>query len=217
MEDFSGFGLSPELLVLVAAVGILPFIVVSATAFVKIAVVFALVRNALGIQQIPPNIVIYGLALTVTIYIMLPVITEVAMIVTRLEQNGENIGLIVIDAAAPIGNFLERHTEASHIQFFQENVQRVWQNRVDPGPELTRLLTLLPAFTTSELTQAFEIGFLIYLPFIAIDLVVANILLALGMMMLSPVTISLPFKLFLFVAVSGWTKLVQSLVLGYAS
>ena len=210
-----GLTVSPDFLFGVGLLGLLPFIAVSVTSFVKIAVVFSLVRNALGIQQIPPNMVIYGLAMTMSAYIMLPVGLDVAQRAEQvLEQHGAllpHLGFV----AEPVGAFMERHADASHITFFEQTVEKLWQGQVPIDASRVRILVLLPAFTVTELSEAFKIGFLIYLPFIALDMVVANILLALGMMMLSPVTISLPFKLFLFVAVDGWTRLVQGLVLSY--
>ncbi len=210
-----GLTVSPDFLFGIGLLGLLPFIAVSVTSFVKIAVVFSLVRNALGIQQIPPNMVIYGLAMTMSAYIMLPVGLEVLERVdSTLSAHGsilQHLGFI----AEPIGSFLEQHADSKHIVFFESTVEKLWAGKVSINADDFKPLVLLPAFTVTELSEAFKIGFLIYLPFIALDMVVANILLALGMMMLSPVTISLPFKLFLFVAVDGWTKLVQGLVLSY--
>ena len=210
-----GLTVSPDFIFGIGLVGLLPFIAVSVTSFVKIAVVFSLVRNALGIQQIPPNMVIYGLAMTMSAYIMLPVGLEVIERVdSTLSEHGSvlrHLGYI----AEPIGVFLEQHADSKHIVFFEEALEKLWAGKVSLSAEDIKPLVLLPAFTVTELSEAFKIGFLIYLPFIALDMVVANILLALGMMMLSPVTISLPFKLFLFVAVDGWTRLVQGLVLSY--
>ena len=210
-----GLTVSPDFLFGIGLLGLLPFIAVSVTSFVKIAVVFSLVRNALGIQQIPPNMVIYGLAMTMSAYIMLPVGLDVAQRAEDvLQQHGAllpHLGFV----AEPVGAFLERHADPDHITFFEETVEKLWAGQVPIDAKRVRILVLLPAFTVTELSEAFKIGFLIYLPFIALDMVVANILLALGMMMLSPVTISLPFKLFLFVAVDGWTRLVHGLVLSY--
>ena len=210
-----GLTVSPDFIFGIGLLGLLPFIAVSVTSFVKIAVVFSLVRNALGIQQIPPNMVIYGLAMTMSAYIMLPVgIDVLERVDSILGDRGsilQNLGYI----AEPIGGFLEQHADSKHIVFFESTVEKLWAGKVSIAVEDFKPLVLLPAFTVTELSEAFKIGFLIYLPFIALDMVVANILLALGMMMLSPVTISLPFKLFLFVAVDGWTRLVQGLVLSY--
>ena len=208
--------ISGEFFVLFALLGALPFVLISVTSFVKLAVVFSLVRNALGVQQVPPNVVLYGLALTVSAYIMAPVGAEILAIVQEASLNGLAPQEYWIDAAEPLRQFLVRHADAKHINFFRDNIDRIWGGRLETSDEVKELFSILPSFTTSELEDAFKIGFLIYLPFIAIDLIVSNILLALGMMMVSPVTIALPFKLFLFVALEGWTRLIRGLVLSYA-
>ena len=211
--------LSTDLIALLAMLSALPFIVISATSFVKIAVVFSLLRNALGIQQIPPNIVLYSLALIITVYVMMPTGFQVYRIAAQAESEGREVVDFLPEAAIPLRDFMAKHVDDEHHEFFKENVEELWEGEgdeaIDIPVEVVDLIVLLPAFTTSQLKEAFEIGFLIYLPFIAIDLVVSNILLALGMMMLSPVTISLPFKLLLFVAVDGWVRLIQGLVLSY--
>jgi type III secretion protein R len=176
-----------------------------------------LVRNALGVQQIPPNIAIYGLSLLLTAYIMAPVglrmyegITQspavpgIQSIVTSIQQGAE-----------PLRGFLVKNGRAEQKQFFIDTAQRLWPKELVLTLKPTDYIILIPAFLVSELTAAFEIGFLLYLPFIVIDMVVSNVLLAMGMMMVSPMTISLPLKLFLFVMVSGWTKLIHGLVISY--
>ena len=207
---------NPDLIYILGLLAVLPFLLVSTTSFVKLAVVFSLLRNALGIQQIPPNIALYGLALVLSLYIMAPVAVEVFAITRDAEQNGQDFFHTLPLAAEPLADFMRRNTDPHHLQFFEDSIARVWGDELDASPDLLAHLALMPAFATTELTEAFEIGFLFYLPFIAVDLITANILLSLGMMMLSPVTISLPFKLFLFVAASGWERLIEGLVLGYA-
>ncbi len=221
-ETFGGgllgsLGLSSDLLLLVGFLGVAPFLIVSATSFVKLAVIFSLVRNALGVQQIPPNMVIYGLALTITIYIMLPVGDRVYRIIEEETAQNAEVSDYLPLASEPLSGFLEDNADAHHRKFFERNAARAWPEDLSLPPQLERFLILLPAFLITELSEAFEIGFLIYLPFIAIDIVVSNILLALGMMMVSPVTIALPFKLFLFVAADGWTRLVQGLLASYGT
>lgn len=214
MED--GVVLSSNLLYSIAAISLLPFLLISTTSFIKLAVVLSLVRNALGIQQIPPNIVIYSLALLITAYIMFPLGVEVG----SLLQEGVDADTYILtnlqNALVPVSAFLEQHTDPSQLQFFSQNIDSFWRGKVDVSPSVEKFFALLPAFVITELSEAFKIGFLIYLPFIAIDLVVSNILLSMGMMMVSPVTISLPFKLFLFVAVDGWSRLIKGLVMTYA-
>ena len=215
-EALPALGFDPNLIYIFGLLAVLPFLLVSTTSFVKLAVVFSLLRNALGIQQIPPNIALYGLALVLSLYIMAPAGVETWHIVREAQEEGRDFFATVPEAAVPIARFMERNTDPEHLGFFEESIERVWADELDADPVLLRHLALMPAFATTELTEAFEIGFLFYLPFIAVDLITANILLSLGMMMLSPVTISLPFKLFLFVAASGWERLIEGLVLGYA-
>ena len=214
MED--GVVLSGNLLYSIAAISLLPFLLISTTSFIKLAVVLSLVRNALGIQQIPPNIVIYSLALLITAYIMFPLGVEVGSLLQEGVDADTDILTNLQNALVPVSAFLEQHTDPSQLQFFSQNIDSFWRGKVDVSPSVEKFFALLPAFVITELSEAFKIGFLIYLPFIAIDLVVSNILLSMGMMMVSPVTISLPFKLFLFVAVDGWSRLIKGLVMTYA-
>ena len=208
----------PVLIVLLGTLALMPFLIVMGTCFVKLVVVFALVRNALGIQSIPPNIAMHGLALILTMYIMLPVGLE--SFDNLASQNMAYDDLVSLQAGAsvavaPYRKFLARHAGEKHLDFFVETAGDLWGE--ERKSQLTRdnLFILIPAFVVGELTSAFAIGFLIYLPFIIIDLVVSNILLAMGMMMLSPITISLPLKLLLFVFLNGWERLIQGLILSY--
>ncbi|WP_284700103.1 MULTISPECIES: EscR/YscR/HrcR family type III secretion system export apparatus protein [Luteimonas] len=330
--DFSTF--SPALvLVTVVSLALAPFVAVMVTSFTKIVVVLSLLRNALGLQQVPPNVVINGLAIVLSIYVMYPVILDVQDAVNaRLEgrpppasvqqqidararqqairegqaiavrpeereaaqaatledvptspaaadgleaeaaaqaqtagpapdpmfaaveggssadppeaaapppqglaeeivtpagtpaPSGSPMGtsfdtnrlLTMIDAGKePLRTFLIQHSSDAERAFFLRSVQRMLPPERRGGMTPDDFIVIVPAFTVSELTAAFQIGFLIFLPFLIIDLVVANILLALGMMMLSPTTVSLPFKLLLFVLIDGWAKLVHGLVLTY--
>jgi len=326
--DFSTF--SPALvLVTVVSLALAPFVAVMVTSFTKIVVVLSLLRNALGLQQVPPNVVINGLAIVLSIYVMYPVILDVneavqarlegrpppasvqRQIQARAEQQAIREGrpinvrpaatrtpaeadapaptspaaadalaaeaqaqgtpeevdpmfsavrggssndpreteadaqprglaeavtaggtgaapaaaggsfdtnrmLLMIDAGKePLRTFLIQHSSDSERAFFLRSVQRMLPPERRDGLTPDDFIVIVPAFTVSELTAAFQIGFLIFLPFLIIDLVVANILLALGMMMLSPTTVSLPFKLLLFVLIDGWAKLVHGLVLTY--
>lgn len=206
------------LLLAFGLLAVLPTLVAVSTAFLKLAVVMNLVRNALGVQQVPPNIVIYGLALILTVYVMAPIGQQIYTAVASDPAALRSVGGLVTavrKGAEPMRGFLERNSRPEQREFFVRTAKRLW------GPELARDVTpqdfmvLIPAFIVSELTAAFQIGFLLYLPFVVIDLIVSNILLAMGMMMMSPVTISLPLKLFLFVAVDGWTRLIHGLVLTY--
>ena len=185
---------------------------------------FSLIRNALGIQSIPPNMVVNALAMILTFYIMAPVMSEGwGVLKEELDAHKAQPAAQVMyetDAAAkaaePFRTWLSARTDARSRQFFVSTAEELWAKGDEPAkvdPE--SFYILIPSFCVSELSKAFQIGFLVYLPFIAIDIIISNILLAMGMMMVSPVTISLPFKLLLFVMVNGWTLLIQGLVKGY--
>lgn len=207
------------LALLFGALALVPFMVVMVTAFTKIVVVLMLVRNALGIQQTPPNTVLFGLAIVLTLYISMPVIGEVWRELSAPDQQFVTVQdwlSAANRAKEPFRAYLLKFTPEAERAFFLRATERVWPEEAREGTTGEDLVILIPSFTVSQLTKAFEIGFLLYLPFIAIDLIVSNILLAMGMMMVSPLTISLPFKLFLFVVVDGWTRLIHGLVLSYA-
>jgi len=221
------------LIVLFVGLSLLPFVAMVATSYLKIVVVMSLIRNALGIQSIPPNIVVNALAMILTFYIMAPMCSESWQIAkTELAARSAAVptaapaagsegasGLdteAVARAAEPFRAFLSSHTSERERAFFVRTAEQLWGKDGEPAEvDHESFYILIPSFCVSELTKAFQIGFLVYLPFIAIDIIVSNILLAMGMMMVSPVTISLPFKLLLFVMVDGWTILIQGLVRGY--
>ncbi|MEJ2681932.1 MAG: type III secretion system export apparatus subunit SctR [Gammaproteobacteria bacterium] len=206
------------LLVILGVMSLVPFVAIMTTSFVKLAVVFSILRNALGLQSIPPNMAVYGLAIILTVYIMAPVGFEVQRILAPYDINlddPEKIQIVFREGSKPIHAFLKKHTDRSELRFFLDSARKLWPEEEARGISIDSFFILVPAFTVSELTSAFEIGFLLYLPFIAIDLVISNILLAMGMMMVSPMTISLPFKLLLFVLIDGWAKLIHALVLTY--
>ena len=228
------FQTNPFLLItLFVGLTLLPFVAMIATSYLKIVVVMSLIRNALGIQSIPPNMVINALAMILTFFIMAPVMneawdiakTELApkqAVVESSSAGAPSAEMVleteaVVKAAEPFRKFLSAHTSDRERAFFVQTAERLWGKGPDEpaavDPE--SFYILIPSFCVSELTKAFQIGFLVYLPFIAIDIIVSNILLAMGMMMVSPVTISLPFKLLLFVMVDGWTLLIQGLIRGY--
>lgn len=206
------------LVVALALLALVPFIAVMTTSFVKLVVVFGLLRNALGIQQIPPNMAVHGLAIVLTIYIMAPVALETSDILENENfelTSFESMMPIIEKASQPYRNFLTKYTSVRELQFFEESAHTLWPEKYVHYVAPDSLLILIPSFTVSELTNAFEIGFLLYLPFVVIDLIISNILLAMGMMMVSPMTISLPFKLLLFVLLDGWSRLIHGLVLTY--
>jgi type III secretion protein R len=219
--DGALFGFSQNQVALLVILGLLPFLMIALTSFIKFAVVASLLRNALGIQQIPPNIVIYTIALVMTAYIMLPAGIASGRVVMDALSKGKPVLSEIQAIAEPFVDFTQRVAVRQNVDFFRESAQRMWGEEtarevLDPEAKpLTRLVVLMPAFMVSELTRAFQIGFLLYLPFIVIDLIVANILLALGMSSLSPVTVSLPLKLLLFIALDGWKRLLEAMVLSY--
>ncbi|MBW7849361.1 MAG: type III secretion system export apparatus subunit SctR [Rhodospirillales bacterium] len=204
---------------LLAGMALVPFVAIMVTSFVKLAVVLSLVRNALGVQQIPPNMALYGLALILTVYIMAPVGHQIHGSLQGLEidaTTSKGLMQAVETGAEPLREFLLKHTSAEQRAFFLSTAARLWPQDMSASLSQDSFFILGPAFTTAELSSAFQIGFLLYLPFVVIDLIVSNILLAMGMMMVSPMTISLPLKLLLFVMVDGWSRLVEGLVLSYA-
>jgi type III secretion protein R len=197
---------------------IVAFVVVTTTAFMKISVVLLLVRNALGAQQVPPNIVLYGAALILTVYISAPVGEQVYQRLSEPSQQYHTFDdwtAAARRAQEPIRDYLKRFTTADERQFFLSAAQHVWPEEMRQRASIDDLTILVPSFLIAELKRAFEIGFLLYLPFITIDLVVTTILMAMGMSMVSPTVISIPFKLFLFIAIDGWSRLIHGLVLSY--
>jgi type III secretion protein R len=207
------------LALMLALMATLPTLVVVTTSFLKIAVVMSLLRNALGVQQMPPNLALYGMALILSVYVMAPVGMHMVDRLTAQPETLKSIPTLVSgvrDGAEPLREFMLKNSRIEQRDFFVRTAQRMWGPRLSDGMTERDFIVLMPAFVVSELTAAFQIGFLIYLPFVVIDLIVSNILLAMGMMMVSPVTISLPLKLFLFVMVDGWSRLIQGLVLSYA-
>lgn len=209
-------------LVVVVALAIAPFFAVMVTSFTKIVVTLSLLRNALGLQQVPPNIVLNGLALVLTLYVMYPVGQQMqeAVALKRAEtgqtlQSTETIQVALEAGKEPLREFLIKHSDPQERAFFLRTAQRVGNSERVQAMSERDFIVVTPAFVVKELSLAFQIGFLIFLPFLIIDLVISNILLAMGMMMLSPTTISLPFKLLLFVLVNGWVKLAHGLVLSY--
>ena len=203
-----------ELILIVAAASLLPVALVTLTSFLKISVVLSVLRHAIGAPQVPPNSAVTGLALLLTFAVMAPV-AEAAVAAASLPE--PRVGLAGTLARAqrasePLRAFLLRHARATDRRSFFEVGQRV---RASPDAADDDFSVLAPAFVVSELRRAFTIGFLVFVPFLVVDLVVANVLLALGLAQLSPTTVALPFKLLLFVGVDGWQLLTRGLVLSY--
>lgn len=216
----------PLLLLLVfAALAVAPFVGMLVTSFVKIAIVLSITRQAIGLQQVPPSPVITGLAIILTIYVMQPVGVQIYAHSqkffeqhnsTFLDKSNVDLLLQAIQASEkPMKDFLRTNSSQRNIQLFHSLSQRMRTPQDRGAVSVDDYLVLIPSFVITELTEAFQIGFIIFLPFLIVDMAVSNILMALGMQMLSPTTISLPFKILLFVLVDGWYLITKGLVLGY--
>ncbi|MBM3191291.1 MAG: EscR/YscR/HrcR family type III secretion system export apparatus protein [Chlamydiae bacterium] len=210
----------------IAALALMPYAIMMLTSFLKMVVVLSLLRNALGTQQSPPNQAINGIALLMAIYVMFP--TGLAMYnasKSYIQNNAPQtlmsgatayyIVNVMDKAKEPLKDFLQRNTIAKHQRYFYQLAYKSFPDDFRKDLKMTDFIVLLPSYVTSQLKSAFEVGVLIFLPFFVIDLVTSNILLAMGMMMLSPLTIALPLKLLLIVMIDGWTLVVQGLVLSY--
>ena len=216
----------PLILILaLAAMGLVPFALMMVTSFVKISVVLSIVRSALGTQQIPPTQVITGLAVILTVYIMAPVGQDMYRAAGMdLWAKGpgvfssETVGTLLGAASKskePLREWLIKKVTPKDRSLFFNLAKKMRKGEDRDAVASDDFMIIIPAFVVSELKEAFQIGFLLFVPFIVIDMVVANILLALGMHMLSPTTISMPFKLLLFVLVDGWYLIAKGLVIGY--
>ncbi len=197
-----------QLLMVMAVFSFLPFVFTCMTSFLRYVIVFSILKTAMGTQQVPPGMVIIGLAIILTMYTMSPIFSEMYQAGHKPYKESGSMVLALQEGSRPLKDFMLRQTRESDVAFFVELAR-------ETPPESPADLTLFevaPAYIVSELKSAFEIGFVIFIPFIVLDLVVANILLALGMFMLSPTIISLPFKLLIFIAVDGWSLIVNGLV-----
>jgi type III secretion protein R len=205
---------------LIAVMGLLPFLLMMVTSYVKIVVVTTLVRNALGVQQVPPAMVMNGLAIILSLFIMAPVGNQTWEVLKGLNLGPRpepgQIAEAVAEASPPLMGFLNRNTDPYVSESLLDVARRIWPPEMSQKVDSSDPLIAVPSFMITELTEAFKVGFILYLPFIAIDLIVSNILLAMGMMMVSPMTISLPFKLLLFVTLEGWLKICRGLLFSYA-
>jgi type III secretion protein R len=203
---------------------LLPFVVMILTSFMKIVIVLSLLRSALGVQQAPPNQIINGVAFMLSMFVMYPTVlkmydaAETVMNQTKAPdsilspESSQYVIEIADKAKEPLRDFLKKNSNVKHQALFYRIAYRILPENYRPGMKPDDFMIVVPAFITSQLKEAFEIGVLIYIPFFVIDLVTSNVLLAMGMMMLSPVTISMPLKLFLLVMLDGWTLLIDGLV-----
>lgn len=219
-SDFSAVN-PVNLILLTALLALVPFFLTLVTAYIKVIVVTYLIRNALGVQQVPPTMVLTGLAIILSVFVMAPVglktyeAIEAQGTVLESTMSPSQIIEVASKASDPLKNFLISNTEENILNGMNDTARRIWPTEIYENIEKDSFIFVVPSFVISELTKAFQIGFLLYLPFIAIDLIISNILLAMGMMMVSPMTISLPFKLMLFVTLEGWLKLCQGLLYSY--
>lgn len=232
-----------QMMMMLGFLSLVPLMIMVTTCFLKFIIVLSLTRNALGVQQIPPTMVLQAIALAMTVFVMTPTISE---IYKSTQQNTTSSGLIDNTYQAPAGSmnalpgsaqqpistqnatiqkmtkhleplrqFMIRFTHPDQLTYFLQSAKRIWPKEMGEQANKNDFMILIPAFVVSELQTGFEIGFLIFLPFVVIDLVISNILMALGMQQVSPNTVSLPLKIFLFVMVDGWAKLLHSLVESY--
>jgi flagellar biosynthetic protein FliP len=208
------WSLPVQTLVFITALTFIPAVLLMMTSFTRIIIVFGLLRNALGTPSAPPNQVLLGLSLFLTFFIMAPTFDRIYQdAYLPFSQDKISMDVAIEKGAQPLRDFMLRQTREADLALFARlaNVAPI------AGPEAVPMRILLPAYVTSELKTAFQIGFTVFIPFLIIDLVVASVLMALGMMMVPPATISLPFKLMLFVLVDGWQLLVGSLAQSFYS
>ena len=203
-----------------AAISLAPFVAILVSSFIKIVVVILLLRNALGLQQIPPNLAINGLAMILSAFVMTPIAVESYRVLSQPDINWQALTDPTTQEALaagiePLREFMKKHSNELEREFFANSARELWPPEYANEVDGDHMMVLIPAYITSQLASAFEIGFLLFMPFLAIDLIVSNILLAMGMMMVSPLVVSLPFKLLLFVLADGWTRLIHGLVMSY--
>ena len=208
-ETTEGTSNTVKILTVLTVLSLAPSILIMMTAFTRIIIVLSFLRNALGLQQTPPNQVIVGLALFLTFFVMSPVVTDISTNAYQPFMEGRITQEEALDnAEKPIKEFMLEQTYKKDLNMF------VSMSQIDKPEELSEIpmSVVIPSFITSELKRAFQMGFLIYVPFIVIDMIVASTLMAMGMMMLPPAMISLPFKILLFVLVDGWGLVIKTLV-----
>ena len=200
-----------QLLVVMTLFSLLPFMFCCMTSFLRFVIVFSMLKTAMGTQQVPPAIVIVGLSMILTFFTMGGTFEKMYELGSVPYQKNKDIVATIAEGSKPLKEFMLKQTRENDLAFFVE----LSQKEAPKSPDELTIWQVAPAYIMSELKTSFEIGFIIFVPFIVLDLVVANILLALGMFMLSPTIISLPFKLLIFIAVDGWGLIVQGLVTSY--
>ncbi len=200
-----------QMLVVMSLFSLLPFVFCCMTSFLRFVVVFAMLKTAMGTQQVPPAIVIIGLSIILTFYTMGPTFQKMYDMGSVPYQKNHDMIAAIQEGSKPLKEFMLKQTRETDLTFFVELAHKTKPQ----SPDEISIWEVAPAYIISELKTSFEISFIIFVPFIILDLVVANILLALGMFMLSPTIISMPFKLLIFIAVDGWALIVQGLVSSY--
>jgi flagellar biosynthetic protein FliP len=201
-----------QIVLLLTVLTLAPSILIMMTCFTRIVVVFSFLRQAMSVQQLPPNQILIGLSLFLTLFVMMPVWNEVNDQALQPYLNGDLPSSAAYERGmAPVRRFMFQHTREKDLELFV----RLSNQEKPRTPDDVPTRALIPAFIISELRMAFQMGFILYIPFLIVDLVVASVLMSMGMMMLPPISISLPFKILLFVLVDGWYLVVESLVSGY--
>ncbi|CAB3769459.1 type III secretion system export apparatus subunit SctR [Paraburkholderia solisilvae] len=208
------------LLLAVVAISLIPFIAMVATSYAKIVVVLGLLRNALGVQQVPPNMVLNGIAVLVTAYVMAPIGMQAMQNMQGMHRApGADASAVILDVfdagKEPFRAFLKKHAHEREKRFFVRSAAAIWPKDMAAKLHDDDLIVLAPAFTLTEMADAFKIGFLLYIAFVVVDLVIANVLMAMGLNQVQPTNVAIPFKLLLFVVMNGWSTLVHGLVMTY--
>ena len=203
-----------DLIILITILSLAPSILVMMTCFTRIVISFSLLRNAMGVQQTPPNQVMIGLALFLTLFIMSPVISEMNEVAYKPYKEGEYTSVEAVKAASvPLKKWMLKNTGNDEMDFFLElSHSEITAETEEEFMDKVSFTTVVPAFILSEIKTGFEIGFLLYIPFLIVDIIVATVLMSMGMMMLPPTTISMPFKILLFVLADGWSLVIENVV-----
>jgi type III secretion protein R len=204
--------------VLLALLALVPLFVVTTTSFLKISLVLLVLRNAIGVQQVPPTLAIYGVSLALSVFVMAPTVQEIGKHALTLETHGADARSTPLLAKAqesfePLRKFMLKVSHAEQRELFLASAKKLWPKEAARDAQASD--ALIPAFVVSELQTGYELGFLIYIPFVVIDLLISNLLMALGMQQVSPQTITTPLKLLLFTVVGGWGKLLNALAMSY--
>lgn len=207
-----GFSTTLQLLFSVGAIAFLPFFIVSTTSFIRVVIVLSMIRTAVATQQAPPNVVLIAMAMFMTLFIMTPTLNEINLTALQPYRDGKFTQIEMLEEAVkPIRAFMLKQTRDKDLALFIEFSHIQTPQNYENIPTTV----LIPSFIISELKTAFQIGFLLFIPFIVIDLIISNILLSLGMFMLSPAIISAPFKILLFVLADGWNLIVRGLLASF--